>query len=330
MTVVAWVGDSITAGVGASNAGKAWPAQVLKILGARISASSVNAGVAGDESADLLARIGDVLTVEPGLVVLMVGTNDAAHAVPVADFRANVEAIAAAVNAAGARLAVALLPPRATDIPLGYAYNLWLRAWCHRRGVPCVDTFAALVDPATGLLAAAYDSGDGVHPNDAGHLKIAEAVAAVLESLLPLPVWHTGGGIVSGPWTHTAGPTGALSTVDGYTRISATSGLPTYSLPITAPAVGDKLLLQMDLRGSSAAAINKVEPQGGSSPIGPILASGFPTAEPGWLVRAFVVPAYTGTYRIGLNVDARSGAAWVDVIADVWNLTAMGLEDLEV
>ena len=37
------------------------------------------------------------------------------------------------------------------------------------------DAEAALAD-ATGILAAAYDSGDGLHPNDAGMAAIAGAV----------------------------------------------------------------------------------------------------------------------------------------------------------
>lgn len=333
MTVVAWCGDSITEGAGASAVGKRWPNQVHKLLGARVSQGWINAGVGGDTSAGLLARIDDILGTGPELLVVMIGTNDAGHDIPLAAYQDNIEAIREAAAVVGVPLVLCTVPPRSTA-PLVPTYNLWLRQWCHHNGIPCVDTYRPLVDPATGLLAAAYDSGDGVHPSDAGHLAIATAVAGVLDGVLQLPTWPVGGGIVSGGWTHTAGPTASLSTVDGYQRITLASGLATYSLPIGAEGVawdeGDELLVALQLRGSSPAAINKIQLQDGSTPVGAIVESGFPTANPGPLLRTVTIPAVGGTLRLGVNIDARTAPAWVDVIADVWNLTKRGLTDLEV
>lgn len=332
MTVVAWAGDSITEGAGASAAGKRWVSQVLKFLGARVSQHSVNAGVGGEKSADVLARVDDILADSPGLLFVMVGTNDAGWAVPLATYQQNITDIAAAADAAGVAVAFGLVPPRGDAAELVATYNLWLPSWCHRRGILCVDTFSPLADG--GALAALCDNGDGVHPNDAGHLAIATAIAEALESRLPLPALPIGGGITSGPWVHTAGPAGSLSTVDGYTRITVVTGLSTYSLPFGVEGTdwgeGDLLLVVMRARGSSAVALNKIQLQDGSAPAGAIIESGFPTATPGPLLRTVTVPAVAGTLRLGVNVDARSGSVWVDVIADVYNLTRMGLEDLEV
>jgi hypothetical protein len=50
------------------------------------------------------------------------------------------------------------------------AENAWIRFYAPTLGCEIADTYTALVDPTTGYLAAVYDSGDGTHPNQLGHL----------------------------------------------------------------------------------------------------------------------------------------------------------------
>lgn len=342
MTVVVFAGDSITAGSSASAVGKRYPNQVFKIVGARMSQTWGNAGVAGDTAAALLARIDDVITGPPSpqLLVVMIGTNDVDD-LPVSDYETYISGIRNEAILNGVDLVFCTIPAR-NDYKDGVTtFNVWLRQWCHRRDIPCVDVYAATVDPATGGLLAAYDSGDGVHPNDAGHLAIANAVATELKLQLDLPTQQNGGGIVSGSWTHLAGTAASLSIVDGYQRFSVNNAtgspvITTYGLPVGTEGVswaeGDLLLVSVRLRGSTADAINKVQLQDNSAPAaGGFIESTFPAAEPGIMLRTITIPAITNTLRLGVNIRTEANAtAYVDIIANVWNLTALDLEELEV
>lgn len=359
MTLVAWCGDSIIAGTTAS-----WRrdvrTQALKYLGARISAESINAGVGGERSDELLARMPDILAQSPGLAFALIGTNDAGQSIPLADFKASIEGIREAAAIVGVPVAFGLVPPRGyagPEMDLTRRYNLWLRAWCHRNGIPCADTYGALVDPATGLLAAAYDSGDGVHPSNAGHAALGEAVAAALD--LPLPTWpvtSAGEGMLPDPlaagtsgWAFLAGAYTAPTRITDaglpagswlrltYSNTTGSTGHASWGSPLgtegVAWAEGDVLLVAMHIRGSTAAAINKVQLMDGSGPaVGAIVEVEFPTATPGPLLRKITIPAVAGTLRLGVTIQAAAGqTATVDIGAcDVYNLTRLGLEDLEV
>jgi lysophospholipase L1-like esterase len=54
------------------------------------------------------------------------------------------------------------------------AINQWIRTGKGFDGV--IDFDKLVTDPATGKMLAAYDSGDHLHPNDAGHKAMGEAV----------------------------------------------------------------------------------------------------------------------------------------------------------
>jgi lysophospholipase L1-like esterase len=59
------------------------------------------------------------------------------------------------------------------------ALNHWIRTTRELDGVADYDLL--LRDPSDPLrLLAAYDSGDGIHPNDAGHEALARAIALSL------------------------------------------------------------------------------------------------------------------------------------------------------
>ncbi|MCP2332197.1 Lysophospholipase L1 [Actinoalloteichus cyanogriseus DSM 43889] len=77
----------------------------------------VNAGVNGDTSADLLARVDrDVVACDPDAVTVLIGTNDVRTGVPLDRYRANLDAILARTReGTDARLAVGTLPPLGPD-----------------------------------------------------------------------------------------------------------------------------------------------------------------------------------------------------------------------
>lgn len=89
----------------------------------------VNAGVNGNTTADLLARVdADVVACRPDAVTLLIGTNDVRGDVPLDEYRANLRAIVARVQAGTtARIALLSLPPLGEDLDGGL--NVELRGY---------------------------------------------------------------------------------------------------------------------------------------------------------------------------------------------------------
>ncbi len=59
-------------------------------------------------------------------------------------------------------------------------YNSWLSTYCVNNCIPMADIYTALGDGTA--LHADYDSGDGLHPNEAGSIVIAETIKAAMEA----------------------------------------------------------------------------------------------------------------------------------------------------
>ncbi|HEY0819913.1 MAG TPA: SGNH/GDSL hydrolase family protein [Rhizobacter sp.] len=215
VTVVA-LGDSITDGNGATpDADTRWPDALAERLAPR-GVAVLNAGISGARllrdgmGRSALARIGRDVLSRPGVrtVVVLLGTNDigwpggpfSPHepAMRLDDFTQGYRALAELARAHNVRLIAATLPPfeRALEgTPLeGHhspekerlrqAVNRWIRESGSFDAV--VDMDRVLRDPARlSRLNPAYDSGDHLHPNDAGYRAMAAALE--LETLLPPP-----------------------------------------------------------------------------------------------------------------------------------------------
>ncbi|WOB09359.1 SGNH/GDSL hydrolase family protein [Piscinibacter gummiphilus] len=215
VTVVA-LGDSITDGNGATpDADTRWPDALAERLAPR-GVAVLNAGISGARllrdgmGRSALARIGRDVFSRPGVrtVIVLLGTNDigwpggpfAPHeaAMRLDDFTQGYRALAELARAHNVRLIAATLPPfeRALEgTPLeGHhspekerlrqAVNRWIRESAGFDAV--VDMDRVLRDPARpSRLNPAYDSGDHLHPNDAGYRAMAAALE--LETLLPPP-----------------------------------------------------------------------------------------------------------------------------------------------
>ncbi len=116
----------------------------------------------------------------PQIVVLELGGNDGLRGLPVQTLEANLDAMIAAIRAAGAK--VLLL---GIEIPPNYgeAYTQKLRAvyatLARRNQVPFVPFFLDGVALDGRLMQA-----DGVHPNEAGQPRLLENVWKGLEPLL--------------------------------------------------------------------------------------------------------------------------------------------------
>ena len=201
------IGDSITDGATASlDQDQRWTDHLAARL-APEGVAVVNAGISGGR----LLRDGmgesarkrfqrDVLD-QPGVasVIVLIGINDIswpgtafarAQARPsLAELQAGYRDLAQRAHARGLRILGATLTPFAGALPgtplddyyaadkdaLRQQLNAWLRTDSPFDAV--IDLDAALRDPADpSRMAAAYDSGDHLHPGDAGNRAMAESV----------------------------------------------------------------------------------------------------------------------------------------------------------
>jgi lysophospholipase L1-like esterase len=201
------IGDSITDGNGSTaDANRRWP----DVLAARLAPHGIavaNAAISGGRlltdgmGQSALARFDNDVLSQPGIadVIVLLGTNDigwpggpfapAERPVTFDQLTAGLRQLLAAAHAHGVRMTVATVPPfeRALEgTPFAGHYSeskealrKQLNHWIRTAGLfdAVVDFDLVLRDPARPQrLRAAFDSGDHLHPNDAGYRAMAAAI----------------------------------------------------------------------------------------------------------------------------------------------------------
>lgn len=146
------------------------------------SVETFNAGISGHTTVNALERMErDVLRHQPTLVTVMFGLNDMTR-VPLDQYRANLETIIARCRAAGADVllctpnAVITTAARPTESLLQYCDVV--RDVGRRHNVPVCDCYNGF-DALRGADALAWRllMSDEIHPNMAGHQRIAQDLA---------------------------------------------------------------------------------------------------------------------------------------------------------
>jgi len=161
-------GDSITYGVGAGD-DPTYP----QLLSEHLGVEALNAGVPGDTTADGLARIDQVLDLDPWLVVVELGGNDLLQ-------RRRREAVEADLR----EILEILLEERVLPVlvrgegPFGYDYGDLFHQLAEEYQLPFLDE--ALPE----ILRSPRLKADPIHPNGAGYKVLAEEVADLLRPLL--------------------------------------------------------------------------------------------------------------------------------------------------
>ena len=202
---VVTIGDSITDGVqSAIGADARWPNDLARRLDALngLTLSVADEGIGGNRvlagaqccGASAEARFGRDALDQPGVrdVIVLEGINDIGFSlggVSAAQIIAGYRQLIAVAHARGVKVfGATLLPFRgagyytAAGEATREAVNTWIRTSGAFDGV--IDFDAVMCDPAEPLwLNPTYDSGDHLHPNDAGYQAMADAVS--LEMLLP-------------------------------------------------------------------------------------------------------------------------------------------------
>jgi lysophospholipase L1-like esterase len=190
-TVVAF-GDSITDGFGSTaGADERWPdflarrllqqppPQQMGVLNEGISGNKLLTDGAGVSA---LARFDRDVLAQPNVktVILLEGINDLSGGATPAQVIAADQQLAARAHAAGKCIVGATLTPfgtsSATEQAAVVTVNNFIRSSPDFDGV--VDFNKAIADPANpNQMLAAFNSGDGLHPNDAGYQAMANAIS---------------------------------------------------------------------------------------------------------------------------------------------------------
>jgi acyl-CoA thioesterase-1 len=182
---ILFLGDSLTAGLGVQKE-QAYPALIQeKIRAKNLPFEVINAGISGDTTAGGLARLDWVLQKKIDVLVLALGANDGLRGLPLAQTKANLQAIIERVKTKdpGVKIVIAgmQIPPN-----MGGDY-----------GVAFQDLFADLARENHAALVPFLLEGvgghddlnqaDHIHPTAAGHKILAENVWRVLAPFLQKP-----------------------------------------------------------------------------------------------------------------------------------------------
>lgn len=177
---VVFLGDSLTAGYQLSEA-QAWPALLERRFASEgLPFRAINAGVSGDTSAGGLARLDWVLRAGPDVVVVELGANDAMRGQDLASTEANLRRILERLREEEVRvLLVGLQIPPNYGPDYARRFSQLFPRLAEEYDLPLVPF---LLEGVGG--EAALNLADGIHPNAAGHRRVAETVAPALRPLV--------------------------------------------------------------------------------------------------------------------------------------------------
>ena len=180
--VVVFLGDSLTAGYGLEPA-DALPEQVQQVWkAAGIDAVAVNAGVSGDTTANGLARFDwSVLSAEPDLLVIALGSNDYLMGVPADVARSNLSDILTRARSAGIPAVLVGVAARGEVQPGSREaeYAAIYPELAAEFGVPLYPSLLGEIEGEPALLQS-----DGLHPTREGVERIAAPLADFLAPLV--------------------------------------------------------------------------------------------------------------------------------------------------
>lgn len=172
-----FVGDSLTAGYGV-DADDAWPMLVEAEWEKRgLPWRARNAAVSGSTTAGALEAVTWALTPDVKLVFVCIGGNDGLRGTPLRETRKNLSALLSALKKEGRTVVLAgmRIPPNyGKDYAEGFAALFPSLAKEH--GVAFMPFLLDGVAAVPGLNLP-----DGIHPNEEGHKKVAQAVLAFLD-----------------------------------------------------------------------------------------------------------------------------------------------------
>ncbi len=167
-TVVAF-GDSLIRGVGSTDGN-----DFVSLLSRRIGTEIVNKGKSGDTTVAALTRLDEVIALDPGTVIILLGGNDYLRKVPMETTFGNLAAMIERFKQNDIR--VILLGVRG-----GLLRDLYEKDFAKLASDQEVPFVSNVLD---GLIGDDALMSDTIHPNDKGYAIIAERVLPVLIEVL--------------------------------------------------------------------------------------------------------------------------------------------------
>ena len=177
------LGDSLTAGYGLLET-EAWPALVQAKFEKEASPwKLVNAGLSGDTSAGGLRRLHWQLKSSPEAVLVALGANDGLRGIEINETEKNLDEISRRARAAGAQLLLAGM-----ELPSNYgeARRAQFRSVYKKLAAKHQAALLPFLLEGVGGVAE-LNLSDGIHPNEAGQIRVAETVYAFLKKNLRAP-----------------------------------------------------------------------------------------------------------------------------------------------
>ncbi len=179
---ILFFGDSITAGYGL-NPDKAFPALIQqKIDSLGLNYSVVNAGLSGETSAGGLRRVDWVLQQGVDIFLLELGGNDGLRGLNLQQTKSNLQGI---IDKVKAKFPQALIVLAGMEVPpnLGADYTLEFRQMYVELAQQNDVLFIPFVLEGVGGVPE-LNLPDRIHPNQEGHIKVAEHVWGYLVDAL--------------------------------------------------------------------------------------------------------------------------------------------------
>lgn len=163
-------GDSLAAGIGASESGGGLAGELSKKLNEPV----LNLGVSGETTHQALDRMQEVKEVDPRLVILILGGNDFLQRIDRKVTRSNLTTLVTNFQNGGA---IVLLLGVRSGIVSGGSDELYEEVM--------EETGAAYEeDILKGIFGHPELMSDAIHPNDRGYAKIAERLMSTIKKLL--------------------------------------------------------------------------------------------------------------------------------------------------
>jgi lysophospholipase L1-like esterase len=178
-TMVA-IGDSLTCGFPYTPR-HSW----VYAVGAALEIETVNKGICGETTGEMLHRFDfDAVALKPDIVVIMGGSNDAFAAIAASEVEQNIRLM---VEKAGQ---YHIHPIVGLPIPCSYRqeeklleeYRQRISRYCAGENVTVIDFYSTLLEVEGGVRADLLF--DGVHPNVAGYLMMADVAISVLQTVI--------------------------------------------------------------------------------------------------------------------------------------------------
>lgn len=173
---IIFAGDSITKGTdyGGVTSTDTF-AYKIGIANGYSASNIINSGVASNTSADVLARLtNDVISLNPAVVVLMIGMNDWKQGIPIATYQANIESIFTQLKSAGIKTVGITSSLQRGDTSTIQTFQGYLQAFesaAYKSMVNIIDLYREIADAYLYFTTAQFYAiyADSLHLSVVGH-----------------------------------------------------------------------------------------------------------------------------------------------------------------